>query len=215
MSGTFGDMKTRIATELDRSDLTSPIADAVVSAIAYFSTYRFWFNERKIVFTTVDGQDEYQLPIVDSGGLPIRVLEIDQLIFVDSGGSRYVLEPRPWQYVNAQKWNTTDTGKPDIYTFHHGKIILWPPPDDAYTIEGSVLADINQITSASGSSATNEWMTVGEEMIRCRAKGDLYENTIRNPERAAAMLGIASAAMQRLQSQTDRIKNLGGVTPWY
>jgi len=212
---TFGTMKTRIATELDRSDLTSPIADAVVSAIAYFSTYRFWFNERTITFTTVDGQDEYTLPTVDTSGLPIRVLEIDQLIFVDSGGSRYVLQPKPWQYINAQKWNTTDTGKPDLYSIHHGKIILWPIPDGAYTIDGSVLADINQITSSSAANVTNEWMTVGEEMIRCRAKGDLYENTIRNPERAGAMLGIASAAMQRLQSQTDRLKNVGGVTPWY
>ena len=54
---TFGALKTRIADELNRSDLTSQIASAVPRAIEYYARERFDFNEgRSTASTVVDNQ---------------------------------------------------------------------------------------------------------------------------------------------------------------
>jgi hypothetical protein len=46
MAGTLGDMKTRIADELARSDLDGPIATAIGDAIAAYQTDRLFYNNR-------------------------------------------------------------------------------------------------------------------------------------------------------------------------
>src|SRR5690349_10519428 len=45
MAGTLGDMKTRVAQELRRSDLTSQIADAINDAILEYQKERFRFSD--------------------------------------------------------------------------------------------------------------------------------------------------------------------------
>ncbi|PSA77829.1 phage adaptor protein, partial [Corynebacterium diphtheriae] len=43
--GTLADLKARIASELNRSDLTSEIADQVARAVDRWASKRCWFNE--------------------------------------------------------------------------------------------------------------------------------------------------------------------------
>ena len=49
---TLGTMKTRIANELARADLTSELAGAITSAIAHYERRRWWFLESESTFTT-------------------------------------------------------------------------------------------------------------------------------------------------------------------
>lgn len=216
MAGTFGDMQTRIASELDRSDLTTPIKDAIVSAIDSYAHERFAWNERKFTFNTVAGTDEYAFPTTDTNAAFIRIMAIDHLMITIASG-RYELMPRTTYYVDDLKANTSLRGRPKWYAVLNQRIRLWPIPDAVYAIDGFGLCDINEITNASAAGTTNAWVDrlYGEEMIRARAKADLYENTIRNAEKAAAMLGQAQARYSQLKAAQDRMVGLSKIQAWF
>src|SRR5689334_5061353 len=64
LTNTVGDLaalKARIARDLNRTDLTTQIADEISSAIAYYRSHRFEFNEIQATFSTVAFQDEYAI----------------------------------------------------------------------------------------------------------------------------------------------------------
>lgn len=216
MAGTFGDMQTRIASELDRSDLGTPIKDAIVSAIDAYAQDRFDWNQRKFGFSTVAGTDEYALPTTDTSLATIRIMQIDQLMITINSG-RYDLKPRTIQWTDREKTNSTLRGRPAWYAILNQRIRLYPIPDAVYSVDGFGLCDINTITNASASNTTNAWVDrqYGEELIRMRAKADLYENTIRNGEKAAAMLGQAQARYQQLKAALDRQQGVASIQPWY
>lgn len=216
MAGTFGDMYTRIAVELDRSDLTAPIKDAIVSAIDSYAQDRFAWNQRKFTISTVAGTDEYALPSTDVDAAFIRVMSIDHLMITISSG-RYEMVPRTTFYVDDLKANTTLQGRPKWYAIINQKLRIWPIPDAVYVMDGFGLCDINSITNTSATGVTNAWVDrlYGEEMIRARAKADLYENIIRNGEKAAAMLGQAQARYQQLKAAYERSVGLSAIQPWY
>lgn len=220
MAGTFGDMQTRIAYELDRTDLTSAIKNAIVSAIDAYAQERFDWNQRKFTITTVAGTDEYALPILDTSAAFIRVMQIDHLMIRNSAESytyRYPMTPLVMQTIDRKKTNATSQGRPNWYGVLNQRVRVYPIPDAEYTIDGFGLCDINTITNASADATTNAWTDrlYGEELIRARAKADLYENVIRNGEKAAAMLGQAQARFQQLKAAQDRQAGIPSIQPWY
>jgi hypothetical protein len=56
---TYGDLRNRIASQLNRSELDDQISEEIQSAIEFLSVERFPWNERLIYLRTVDGVDIY------------------------------------------------------------------------------------------------------------------------------------------------------------
>jgi hypothetical protein len=77
--GTLADLKSRIALELARTDLTAQIGNAVSDAIKFYGSERFWFNQsRSITFPTVNGQQAYGAS--DQALIP-SLIKIDDVYF--------------------------------------------------------------------------------------------------------------------------------------
>lgn len=165
---TYGTMQTRVAGELNRTDLTSEIQDSILSAIKHYEGRRLWFNE-SIRTTTTTASDEY----VDE---PSDLSEIDSITITISS-TKIPLKKRTWQYLEDLDVTTTLTGQPREYALFDEQIRLYPIPDDTYTL---TLSGGKKFATLSGDSDTNAWMTTGEELIRSRAVADVRANVMRD-----------------------------------
>lgn len=190
MTLNYGDMQDRIADELIRNDLTSQIKKAIQTAIRNYERERFHFNETRATASTVDGQEYYDLPddFISMDSLTVTITD-----------RQYPLIPRTWQYIEDISWGgKTWQGYPQDYAIYAGQFRLYPIPNGAYELE---LAYIKKLAELEDRSDTNEWMNQGEELIRCRAKRELFMHVIYDMELSQVM---QSAETQALKSLYDR-----------
>lgn len=193
---TLGDLKSRIATDLTRSDLTSQIASAVSDAIAHYEASRFWFNQsRSLTFSTVAGQMDYTVSdLADISTL----IGINAMFCID--GTQTI--PMDWyEPGDFELLTTTTQGRPDLFTYTDSSIRLWPKPIKAYTMR---LHCHYRLSDLSGDSDSNAWTTYAEQLIRCHAKLLLYANVLEDDQGAARMQGQVQAHKDKLDYETSR-----------
>ncbi|MBR1206613.1 MULTISPECIES: hypothetical protein [unclassified Bradyrhizobium] len=183
------DLQTRIAGDLTRDDLGSQIKDAIGDAIKNYETDRFYFNvTRSKTFPTVtlrgsyDGSDLAEIP---------NIIRIDHLFLRDSVSTYDLerLEPDEFEWLQG---NNTGPGKPNVFTYIDGQIMLWPVPITVYTIRPHMHYRLAAL-SADGDS--NAWTNDAEQLIRAHAKLLLYTNVIEDTD-----------GMQRVQLQIPAYK---------
>lgn len=204
---TFAVLKARIATELERDDLTDPIANAVLDAVKEYERERFWFNEsRDLTFSTVAGQRAYTTA---AGAWIPRVITVDDLFLTVSTQNRPLRkeDPAALELLNDA---SSPNGEPYAWAWLNDSIILYPTPDDAYTVRAVAhwrLADL----SADGDS--NAWTTYAEPLIRYRATQLIHQTVSRDAEGAALLEPLIAKALADLRAETSRRKTTGRIRP--
>lgn len=175
MAESLTTLKARIAGELNRDDLTSEIAAAITTAISYYRSKRFEFNELTASFNTVADQESYA-----SGdtGFPTDLGQLDTARITVSG----VRDPlRPIGYGTLQELSstTTATGVPSAYAWYGQKLYLYPIPDDAY----AVLLSYQQREAAPANDAdtSSVWTNQAEALIRHCAKKLVRRDKMQDP----------------------------------
>jgi hypothetical protein len=210
----YGTMQTRIANELNRTDLSSEIQDSIQSAIKYYEGNRFWFNE-SIRTTTTTADDEF----VDE---PSDLVEIDSLTITIST-IKVPLLKRTYQYLEDLEVSTTLTGIPREFALYNKQIRLYPIPDDSYTL---TLSGAKRLTSLSATGDTNDWMTTGEELIRSRAVADIRANVLRDQQSIQEQMNFSQypngflcarekGAFYRLKSESAQRETVGRLRPTF
>jgi hypothetical protein len=195
---TFGTMNARIADELARSDLTTTqIPRSVLSAIEHYKDERFWFNELKDTASTVSGTQNYLMP--DSAA-ERPLIRIDQLQITVNSNIIDLGMPVPHSEILARTTNASHTGYPDRYSYYQDSVWLYPIPNGAYTL---TLWYVGQLAALSADADTNAWVVEAEELIRCRAKWDLYLHVIRDRAEAADMKAAEMDALRTLRGRRD------------
>ncbi len=169
---TYGIMQDRIANEVARSNLASEIRDAIQSAIRHYQGERFWFNENTATFLTVAGQEYYGAPA--HADIP-NIVEMDAAK-VTVNGIDSPLAPRDFAYLDAVRGSTAHRGAPTDYAIYNQQIRLYPVPDAVYTCTA---AYVRLLGTVSQTASANAWFVEGEELIRSRAKRDLFRHVIR------------------------------------
>jgi hypothetical protein len=172
-------MKARIASELRRSNITTQIASAITSAIQALEDRRFIFSEsRALTFSTVIGQEFYGT--ADSALIP-RLQKIDYAKIIIDNYPRELKPVLPAEIERINR-NATQTGEPVCYCWYGEQIRLSYVPSDVWTVRiGGV---VRVPAPASDDEADNPWMIMAERAVRCRAKYELYEHVLMNPEMA-------------------------------
>lgn len=187
---TYGTMQARIADEISRSDLSTQIQAAIQSAIAHYGKEPFYFNEQQATAPTVADQEYYDMPA--------DIVEMQTLSIVVNS-SKYVLNPRPFEWVEAISITSTTTGQPTDFTIFRQKFRLYPIPNAVYTL---YIAYIRTLPTLAVSADTNAWMVTAEEMIRGRAKWDLHNNLTRNAIEAEKAKSLEMTAYRQLLNQS-------------
>jgi hypothetical protein len=196
---TQADMKTRIADELARGDLTSQIASAIGDAIAFYQDKRFWFNEsRDVVFNTVAGQQWYGA--ADNQNIPALYF-IDYVTMTVGNVVSDVprMEPEDLEILTM---TGTQQGEPYAYTYYNQQIRLFPVPSQVWPVR--VGAHVTAAAPASDGETGNPWMTFAEKLIRSRAKYELAINWLKDIELAQTMTAAVTEAFDELKGRTNR-----------
>lgn len=167
---TLGDMAGRISDELARSDLESPQTyDAIRSAINHYAGERWWFNE-SLSFTICVST------ATDSYSLPANFERADELNLILSGPLILPIEQQAFDTIS--QWQTgLVTGQPTDFAIYQETIIYFPAPDANYT---TLLSYVTSVSTLTGTTSTNAFMTYGEELIRSRARADIQINFLRD-----------------------------------
>jgi len=198
----LGSLKTIIANDLHRSDLTTQINQAVTAAVKFYNKEQFWFHEGQYTFTTSASQVWY------TASSSIRGINT---ALATVSGTKYPLER--WTYKDVDETDDgVTTGEPIAITYFQDMYRFSPTPDGAYVITLSRTRALNEPASASGSNA---WTTSAAELIRFRSEWDIYHNYLRNPEmaqraKAAEIEALGGLSTEnRVRVSTNRIRKSG------
>jgi hypothetical protein len=199
MATSLTTLKAQIATELNRSDLTSEIASAITTAITYYRSKRFEFNELAASFNTVADQEEYE-----SGdtGFPTDLGQLDT-VRITVSGVRDPLRPISYAKLQALSSTTSLTGAPEAYAWYGQKLYFYPIPDGVY----AVLLSYQQRKAAPTSDAdtTSVWTNQAEALIRHCAKKLVRRDRMNDPgyvrsaEAEAEALAVLMSESRQLQ----------------
>lgn len=209
---TLAVMKARIAAETTRDDLDDAIASEITSAINFYRGKRFWFTEQSTgrTFNTSNGQSEYS----GSGGVDIaNLIRIDSITVIDNG-QVYPLTLTTPQAIEIMINSTGALGDvPTYYSYYEQKLRFYPIPDGVYPVK--IMGVYRVDAPASDSEADNPWMTDAEELIRSRAKRNLYLNSMlgTEPGMIQTMKLMEDEAYDRLRVETSSRSQVSRIRP--
>lgn len=206
MAGTLADMKTRIADELDREDLTSQIALAISEAIDRYQKQRFYFNEGTLTFPTVANQATYTS--ANLSHIP-DLYDVDEL-FVVIASNNYRVKRKDPSFIQMMALPWTK-GQPYQYSYYQQQITLFPTPNTIYTM--NLLAHYKVAAPASDSEENNVWMVDAEPMIRHAAKRLLLRDVIRDWDAADRAGQAELEAREILLGVSSSMTRTGGIEP--
>src|SRR3990167_9795750 len=129
---TLASLKSVLADDLNRSDLSTQIGTAIESAIDHYRTTRFFFNEtRGSTFATVASQSRYTSS--DDADIPLW-FQLDK-VFVNDGTRERELsiyEPAEMEYLLGE--TSPPENVPYAYAYYDRSFWLYPVPGAVYTV---------------------------------------------------------------------------------
>ena len=194
---TLAVMVARIQDELARSDLESQVRYAISDAIAAYSDREFHFNDSRITFSTVAGQEFYDADDAAALGTIEKIHYVKHYI----SDVACTLNPMTPDAIESAATVSTN-GDPIAYCWYAGAFRLYPIPVAVSTVR--IGATVAIAAPASDAATGNFWMTDGERLIRCRAKFELFTHVIHNSDKAQEMWQLAEEALSQLKRRQNK-----------
>lgn len=197
---TLADMKATIASEIMRVDLDDAIAKEITKAINYYRSNRFWFNEKlnTVTINTVIGQSQYT--VIDNTYIP-NLIRIDSMI-ITRNGSVSVINPvseLSMKRLIGGANPLADT--PTFYSYYGQSLTIYPIPNGVYPI---VIAGVVRVPApANDTEEDNVWMNEAEELIRSRAKRNIFLHWMEDGDAAQRMQASEDEALEALRRETS------------
>lgn len=198
-SKTLATMRTRIASEVRRSNINTQIDNAIMDAIDVHNSDRFWFNEsRDVVFWTTINKEFYTKVDVP---LLATLMKID-FVFLYISNTPFELHQDPQIRLESASQNGTMTGQPGSFGWYDETLRLYPIPSNVWKIRAGIVA--NRPAPATDAETDNVWMNEAERLIRSRAKLELAQHVIYDSALEQRMQSAVSDAFANLKTLTTR-----------
>lgn len=189
--------------EMDRSDTTA-FTSKIDAAIRHYQPKRFWWNEtRTVTFPLVASTDTYSFTTIGT-----EFYRIDGVFMTVASDD--VRELARWDYARMMEEladEQTDTDVPMAWAYVNRGMRFWRSPDDAYSVRLTGHAKV--AGPASDDEADNLWMTEGYDLIKARAKAELYAHKYEDPANAQIMRLAERDALNRMLGATEDKVALG------
>lgn len=223
---TMQDMVTRISAEMRRpqlalpADMTSPIAKAILDAIAIYQKDRFRISDidpgTPPSLNTVAGQSVYNLSANANISTIYRIDYLNVLV----GSTLEQMTRRTAEDIHLLNQQNQQSGQPTDYAYEGNKLLFYPIPSQVWQI--FIGGHVQIAAPATLNEADNPWMNWAERLIRAQAKYELATHVTRNPSMASAMSpdpdggpngkpGEAWRAWRRLKNESNKIKSTGRI----
>lgn len=204
---TYAALKSEIADDLAKSNLTTQIARAILDAVEFHEGERFWFNvTRAYTHVTVADDDTYTLA---ASGEVYEFLTIDR-IEVLVGTQYRPLERKSPDEMRELK-ESAQTGEPQSWAYLNDEIQYYPTPSAVYTMR---VHGHYRLTPLSVDADENEWTNAARNLIRSTAKAYLYAHVMKSPDQAAAAQNVMLLELDRLRIKTSQRTATGRIRPW-
>lgn len=197
---TLSQMRSRIADDLDRSDLSTQIDKAINRAIEYHEKERFWFNETSGTLTTVANQESYSS---SDAAFIANILDVDLVRITFATTDKEELDRKDFNYIQELN-NGNSTGRPTYWAWYQNKIYLSIIPNAAWTITVFYQKKYSS-TQLSGDSDTNDFTSYAEDLIEARARAWLYARVIKDVDQAQIAKTEEAEALAALREKTRKI----------
>lgn len=206
---TRANLETRIADDLDRSDLSTQVTAAVTDAIQAYEAERFVFNEADDVSATFSAS----VDVVLLASLPAYFTRIDRIRMRYSGANN-LLNLRARTYTDLMDGQDVKAVAPPLeYCVYAEALQFDSLPDQNYT---AVLDGVKRLspgaTNSYASNSTAGWFNEGAALIRARAKVDLYAHVIRDDAEALKMQAVEMREIKALKAKLNA-RNSGRIKP--
>lgn len=193
---TLGDMKARIADEIFRDDLGTAIGREIASAISFYQSKRNYFQERyDFTFNTVVGQAFYG---AETAPELVNLISIDFVHATQNGSVTRLKYVSPAE-LDALAYPPS-SGIPFAYTYYAAQLRIYPTPQEVLPIR--VAGVIPTGMPQADDTPNSPWMNDAEELIRSRAKRNLYLHSLGDQQMAAAMKVAEDEAFLSLKGET-------------
>lgn len=205
---TFSDLLSRTADEINRTDLSSQVQSAILTAVSYYAGFRFGGNEKRGTLTTISGTRLYDTSTSSPGTLPSDIVEIDSIVCTVSGRD-YLLEETSYEHLeDIDPGTSLSTGEPRMWAWYAGKLRIYPTPNAARVL---TLSYQYILTTLSASGDSNFWTNDAEALVRARAKKYLAMNVLGDDELARRMDMVEREELSALRKRTNKLIASGRV----
>ncbi|OLL39260.1 hypothetical protein AT237_07610 [Bartonella henselae] len=196
-------MNWQLKIDDQTDEYVDQVQKAIFSAIRFCERLPFYFNEsREVVFTTLKGKSRYGAE--ENPVIPAAVRIVDAYIYEDNHSKSKLLHTDPLVIENLE--NDCNHGMPTRYSYFEQKLILYPIPDRIYSIR--LILDPMRIKDIESIQEASIWFLEAYELIKTRAKYEIYTNIIKEPQMAAAAFAMFQEQLDALQIETSWRKNL-------
>lgn len=207
-SGTQGYMKDKIADQINRTDLTTQIAECISDAIKFYQPHRFIFSEgRDTTLSTVANQEFY----TSTDDPLIGTLYAFDYITITIGTAKFDLPRYQPEDIEVLTQSGTQMGQPQCYSYYNYQLRLYPVPNTVYPL--TIAAHQLIAAPAADTTTGNNWMTDAEKLIRCRARYELALNYTFDEKEMQFMTAAVTEAYDELKARTNQLAGTGEVRP--
>jgi hypothetical protein len=192
---TLGDLKTRIADELARADLSSQIALAISQAIEEACSNFFWFMQtRGVLVSLVAGTAGYA-PAAFS-----QLVSVERVALLN-GTQHQTLGVMTDEELDRSYDGSAPAGQPYAYAVYNDEIRFYPTPDKSYSVYVDGLSHGTTLAADTDSSMWTD-AAKGERYIRALVKRQIYADVIRDTDKALVQDELAKRYKLELFEQT-------------
>lgn len=194
---TLAILKSDIADDLERSDLTTQIAALIPRAVEHFADNDFWFLEKT---------NTISLSADDTSSTVPTGLRNEQELRITEGSYQYTLTKRSYAELQALATASVAKGIPNSYAYQDGKFYWWPTNDQSRTV---YVDGIYDETAWASDSATNAWSDEARELIKAEVKYRIARDILRDPERMTTENIARNEYLRELRGKTTKKKRTG------
>ncbi|WP_019222657.1 hypothetical protein [Bartonella rattaustraliani] len=211
-SENFAYMVALIQDEIDdtTSEYSTQIEDSIFTALRLCEREPFFFHEKKAVtFKTQSGKTWYGQ---EEGVFLAAEKPLKSVILGKKPTTQKQLFFKPVEDLQKQYGLEPPQGTPFFYTCCDQKIGLFPAPQKVETVrffEGPLCLRDKKMMEEDD----NPWLLHAFDLIKARAKYELYKNILKDPECAAVSFRDYQEQLQLLRFETSRRKGASNILP--
>ncbi|WP_254474761.1 hypothetical protein [Bartonella sp. B1098] len=210
-SQTFASMVALIQDEIDdtTAEYSQQIQDSIVTALRLCEREPFFFNERKkSTFNTQSGKTWYGR---EEGVFIESEKSLADVFLATKNATPTKLFFKPLEALHQQYGMHPELGTPFFYTIRDQKIALFPTPENVETVQLSYTPA--HLADEQLKEDNNPWLIYAFDLIKARAKYELYKNILKDPEYAAVSFRDFQEQLQALRIETSRRKDFSKIQP--